>query len=643
MGDPGSSACIPDRVQTETTVQSPDGNHVFTVYQKQKAGNAARIYYRVSYKHKTVIEESELGVQVDNKLFEKAMGIPNDSCRSWCDDLELVATERGRVDETWKPLYGERSEYRDHYNELILKFRKGSDDGAGDGSHDKRRYYYMNLVIRAYNEGVAFRYAFPETSNGLFLHVAGEQTRFAFPAETLAYHEAWAQGPYALVKLENWKEESERPLTLKLANGLFVALSEAQLTDYARAKFALSDERNTLQVSLYGNVDVIAPYQTPWRVIMVAENAATLVENNYIILNLNDPCRIQDAGWIRPGKVIRVTRLNQADALKCVDFASARGLQYIHLDAGWYGKEFLVGSDATKVDSLKDLDIEALARYAATKNIGVFLYVNQRALERQLPAILPLYRKWGVKGIKFGFVQTGNQHWTTWLHDAVRACADHELMVDIHDEYRPTGFSRTYPNLLTQEGVRGNEEFPDATHDAILPFTRFLAGAADYTICYFDTRLKNTRAHQLALSVIYYSPLQFLYWYDTPDSYNGEPEVEFFDNVKSVWDDTRVLGGAIGEYIITARRSGDEWFIGAITNNDARAIAIPLHFLEENKRYTARIYADADAPGKEVAVYSADIVVPGDASPGETFTRESVMNFSLLSRGGVAIHVKAKQ
>jgi alpha-glucosidase len=393
----------------------------------------------------------------------------------------------------------------------------------------------------------------------------------------------------------------------------------------------LSDKkRNTLQASLYGNVDVIAPYQTSWRVIMVAESAARLVENNFIILNLNEPCRIKDTSWIKPGKVIRITRLNQKDALRCIDFAAERNLQYVHLDAGWYGKEFLVESDATRGDSLKDLDVEELVRYAASKGIGVFLYVNQRALSRQLDVILPLYKKWGVKGIKFGFVQTGSQHWTTWLHDAVRACAEHELMVDIHDEYRPTGFSRTYPNLLTQEGIRGNEEFPDATHNTILPFTRFLAGAGDYTICYFDPRLKNTHAHQLALSAVYYSPLQFLYWYDTPDSYGGEPEVEFFDNVRTVWDDTRIIDGEIGEYIITARRSGDEWFVGAITNNDTREISIPLRFLEKDKRYTAKIYTDDDdAPGKTRVAVSTKVV-----------TRESVLNFPLKARGGVAIHLR---
>ena len=219
---------------------------------------------------------------------------------------------------------------------------------------------------------------------------------------------------------------------------------------------------------------------------MVGEKSTDLIVNKDIILNLNPENQLNDVSWIKPGKVIRVAKMTQADAKKCVDFAAERGMQYIHLDAGWYGPEMKMSSDATTVSEIKDFNMPELASYALTKRIGLWVYVNQRALIQQLDSILPLYKKWGIKGIKFGFVQVGNQRWTTWLHEAVKKCAEYGLMVDIHDEYRPTGFSRTYPNLMTQEGIRGNEEFPDATHNTILPFTRFLAGSADYTICYYS-------------------------------------------------------------------------------------------------------------------------------------------------------------
>ena len=196
------------------------------------------------------------------------------------------------------------------------------------------------------------------------------------------------------------------------------------------------------------------------------------------------------------------------------------------------------------------------------------------------------------------------------MHDAVKKCAENQLMVDIHDEYRPTGFSRTYPNLLTQEGVRGNEEMPDATNNLILPFTRYVAGPADYTISYYfrnfdgynpqmiDTLAPKARAihatsgQQLAMAVVYYSPLQFLYWYDRPSDSRDEPELEFFDRVPTVWDETKVLQGKIGEYITTARRKGDEWFVGVMNGLQPRTLDIPFNFLPAGKKYVAHIYRD---------------------------------------------------
>jgi alpha-glucosidase len=201
--------------------------------------------------------------------------------------------------------------------------------------------------------------------------------------------------------------------------------------------------------------------------------------------------------------------------------------------------------------------------------------------------------------VKFGFVQVGAQQWTSWLLDAVRRAAAHHLMVDIHDNYRPTGFTRTYPNLLTQEGVRGNEHMPTATHNATLPFTRLPAGPADYTICIYDQRLKTTRAHQLALAVTGYSPLQLLYWYDRPAQFDGAPELEFLDRVPTTWDETRVVGGEIGTFATIARRSGDDWFVGSITSDApaGRDLTVPLSFLPPGRRYTAHIYEnDPDSP-----------------------------------------------
>lgn len=201
-------------------------------------------------------------------------------------------------------------------------------------------------------------------------------------------------------------------------------------------------------------------------------------------------------------------------------------------------------------------------------------------------------------------------------------------MVNIHDEFRPSGFSRTYPNLLTQEGIRGNEEFPEATHNTILPFTRMISGAGDYTVCYFDPRIKNTHAHQLAFPIIYYSPLQTLYWYDTPARIENVPELEFFDNVPVTFDDTRVIHDSIGQYITIARRSGHDWFLGTIGNNESHKISTSLSFLDNSTKYVASIYTDNDKVNTKTKVQITKLIV----------TKENVLQFTLKPKGGCTIH-----
>lgn len=607
-------------------LQSPGGKYNFVFEQKD-----GRLTYRLDYAAKQVIEEGELGVNIDNHLVESAMGIPVDNSNVWTNGMEVTSVDRRSEDNTWKPVYGEYAQIRDRYNEMTIHLLKGGKHQGASNAYDKRQQYLLDIIVRAYDEGVAIRYHFPEATNGLFMHITDDLTSFRFAPGAEAYHYAWAQSHANKVKLLKseaaWKEEAERPLTLRLDNGLYAAIGEAALSDFVRGKLKLKAD-NELQMALFHPADIITAYDMPWRFIMVGEKAIDLINNKQMVLNLNAPCQIQDASWIKPGKAFRVCRLDMKTCMEGVDFCVDRGLQYIELDAGWYGPEMKMSSSALKVLETRDIDMPKLCQYAKSKGIGVWVYVNQRALYQELDQLLPLYEKWGISGIKFGFVQIGSQEWTTWLHNAVKKCADHHIMVDIHDEYRPTGWSRTYPNLMTQEGIGGNEEMPDAEHNTILPFTRFLCGPADYTPCYFNGRVKNTKAHQLAMPVVYYSPITFLFWYDLPNVYKGEKELDFWKYCPTVWDESKALQGEIGEYIVQARRSGNDWFVGAMTGLQARDITLnTADFLQKGKKYQVEIYNDNPALNTRTKV----------STVVQTIKAGKILKLHLQPSGGAAL------
>lgn len=607
-------------------LQSPGGKYNFVFEQKD-----GRLTYRLDYAAKQVIEEGELGVNIDNHLVESAMGIPVDNSNVWTNGMEVASVDRRSEDNTWKPVYGEYAQIRDRYNEMTIHLLKGGKHQGASNAYDKRQQYLLDIIVRAYDEGVAIRYHFPEATNGLFMHITDDLTSFRFAPGAEAYHYAWAQSHANKVKLLKseaaWKEEAERPLTLRLDNGLYAAIGEAALSDFVRGKLKLKAD-NELQMALFHPADIITAYDMPWRFIMVGEKAIDLINNKQMVLNLNAPCQIQDASWIKPGKAFRVCRLDMKTCMEGVDFSVDRGLQYIELDAGWYGPEMKMSSSALKVLETRDIDMPKLCQYAKSKGIGVWVYVNQRALYQELDQLLPLYEKWGISGIKFGFVQIGSQEWTTWLHNAVKKCADHHIMVDIHDEYRPTGWSRTYPNLMTQEGIGGNEEMPDAEHNTILPFTRFLCGPADYTPCYFNGRVKNTKAHQLAMPVVYYSPITFLYWYDLPNVYKGEKELDFWKYCPTVWDESKALQGEIGEYIVQARRSGNDWFVGAMNGLQARDITLnTADFLQKGKKYQVEIYNDNPALNTRTKV----------STVVQTIKAGKILKLHLQPSGGAAL------
>ena len=562
---------------------SPDGTHTTCFWQEQQTDGTRTLRYRVDYKQTAVVENSQAGLQMDNRVWEMALGVRNlKQPRCWMDNLEVDSVrQHPSVDKEWHPLYGERSTVRDCYNAATLYLSKK------DGSQ-----YRLNIEVRAYNEGIAFRYFFPEHPRAIFHKVVGDLTEYTLPAGTLAWSEQWAQAFFERLPIDELQRPVERALTLELPGGKWAALTDADVDDWCLTKLQASPQRaHTLTSVMYSPVDIVTYYATPWKIIMAADTPGELLEHNDIIQNLNPPCEIADAAqWVKPGTIMREVSISTEGALATIDFCAAHKIPYMLFDWQWYMPCTSHDGDATQV--VAKLDMPRVVKYGKERGVGIWVYVNQHALMKQARELFPILREWGIVGVKSGFVQYASHRWATWLHDLVRLAAENHLLMNIHDEFRPSGFSRTYPNLLTQEGICGNEEFPDATHNVTLPFTRMINGAADYTICYFDKRLKTTHAHQLAASMVFYSPLQTIFWYDRPSFYQGEPEITWFEQLPTVWDESHVLQGMPGEHITMARRRGDAWWVGVMTNNDGRQQEVDCSFLTPGKTYLAYLYTD---------------------------------------------------
>lgn len=571
-----------------------------------------RPVYSVSLRGREVIRASRLGL-----VLEGAARLDS--------NFRLGQSKRSESRASWRPPYGERAEFPNRYNAVVIEFRE---------EIPPRRT--LAVEFRAYDEGVAFRYRVPEQAGIASFVIGDEATEFRLAKGAFGWETPVAQAVYRRLPIEQMTRASERPFLLELPDGLWAAIAEAGVEDYSSMFLSpLRAERQSLGAALRGPVHARAPFASPWRVILMGEKPGQLLEHNYLLQNLSPACRLKSTDWIRPGKVLREVTLSTRGGREAVDFAVRNGLQYIEYDAGWYGHEYDERSDATRVsvdprrlnadEAYRGLNLAEVVAYARSKGIGVILYVNRRAMERQLDQFLPVFSRWGVAGVKYGFVNVHTQPWTRWLYDAVAKAAAQKLIVDIHDEFRPTGMSRAYPNLLTQEGILGNEGFPDATHSTILPFTRMLAGAADYTYCWLSPRLKNTWGHQMALSVILYSPLQFIYWYDRPVAFTSESAgMAWFRNLPTVWDDTKVPDGRPGEFVAVARRKGSQWYLGAITNENARDVNLPLNMLDADRPYAAIIYEDGAGPRAIRKVQ-------------KRVRRGDMLDLKLPSRGGAAV------
>ncbi len=559
------------------------------------------LQYRVYFLGKMVMDWSDLGLEVNN--------VPR------TEKTAFSIGERSSHFERFAWPLGESDTITNSYKELFLNCINST--------------FRYKLIVRVFNGSVAFRYEIPPQSTPKGISIRHEKTTFTLK-EPFVIYQYNHESVFTPTSIDTLVKTCDFPATLRTKK-YYISIGEAVNERYTKAELMKGVKPNSLQVAFVRDtaVKMESAIYTPWRTISISQTAMGLHEFSTLFLKLAPSQQMEVPKWIKPGKLIR-SQLNTQSGLECIDFAAKHNLQYIMFDAGWYGAEFRGSSDPTQV--IPAIDMPKVIQYGKEHGIGVILYVNYVGLKAKLDTLLPLFKEWGVRGFKFGFVDGLTQNGLTWLSSAIKKVNDSGFVLDIHDNYKPTGLSRMYPALLTQEGIRGDENSPDAFHTTVLPFTRFLAGPADFTFCFpneknsFSKNLKVSMAQQLALTVIYFSPLQAFYWYGKPLDYTNDAELEFFDRVPTVWNERRYLAGDIGRNISVARRNGSTWFVGNAAGMNDWKSSIKLDFLTKGKRYTATVFEDDGAGSIRKRNFSAK---KGD-----------VFSFEIKAKGGQALLIQ---
>ncbi|VUD47756.1 Glucan 1,4-alpha-glucosidase SusB [Thalassocella blandensis] len=643
------------------SAKSPSGD-VALDFELNESGSPE---YRVSYKDQQVILPSGLGFLLDGESPLKEGFI-----------VSKVST--AKVDDTWEQPWGEQRLIRNHYAELLIRLQ----EIAGD----KRQ---LNLRFRVFDEGVAFRYEFPQQSSLTTFKVMDELTEFNLAdAADIWWTPAQAGNQYEYLYNKTSLNEvtlAHTPATLKTENGLAVVLHEAALFNYSTMNLRHVDG-NQLKAELVPfsktesfKAALSAPFNTPWRTIKVAESENDLV-TSYMELNLNEPNKLGDVSWVNPGKYIGIwweLHLNKGtweqgekhaattqNTKKYIDFAAEHGFAGVLVEGwnyGWDGEWWNHGGGAFNFTKpYPDYDIDYLTKYAKDK--GVFIIGHHETgaetdnYEKQLEDAYAYLEAHGMKAVKTGYVESGElltngnyHHGQSFVQHAekvIQTAAKHHVMVVAHETVKDTGERRTYPNMISREVARGQEYNAwsedggnPPNHTTILPYTRMLSGPMDFTPGVFnislperpDNQVNTTLAKQLALYVVVYSPVQMAC--DLPENYEAHPDAfQFIKDVAVDWETSIVLGGEIGEYFAVARqvRNGDEWYVGAVTNEKARTVDLALAFLPVDTRFTATIYRDAkDADYK--ANPTAYVI------ESKTVSAKDSLKIDLATSGGVAV------
>ena len=554
--------------------------------------------YEVTLDEKPLIAPSALGLTFsDGSALGKGTQILDVSRRSF----------RG----AWVDPFGTSRRVLDRWNEVRLSLRDAGRD--------------FGLVIRAYDDGVAIRYELP---TGAFT-VTDDRTEFRFPEDGPAWGGEYSSSTeiqYPGTRLSKLPMGNAcLPVVVQSGNS-YVAVAESDLRDWA-GMFLRRSDSTTLRAALASPTVGSGPRVSPWRVLMVGRTAADLVASN-LIKNLAEPSRLKDTSWIKPGITAwdpwwtgqnptlpqhrgLDARGDTAAHKRYIDLASEMGWPYQLIDWYWYDMGSADSETATK--PLPHVDLPELFQYAKSKNVRLFLWVHSKDVKRiGADRLFAVYEAWGAAGVKIDFMDSESQEMVRWYEETLAAAARHHLMVNFHGAYKPTGLARTYPNYIAQEGVLGNEynKLPGERFDPrqmiTLPFTRGLLGPADVTPGGFvnrtveefrtnaiPTQTMGTRCRQLALTILMTSPLTCLC--DAPENYRGQAGVEFLRNLPTVWDETRVLHADFAKSLVTARRKGADWWIGAMNDSEPLALEVPLAFLGKG-RFRLESFADGDSP-----------------------------------------------
>jgi len=591
---------------------SPDGRVQFEI---ERSGKGLP-RYSVKYDGNPVISPSPMGLNSSLSLSE----------------FSAPKVTRRSVDEVYHMVLGKASAAPDRYHEMTLSFPSANQGSA------------IDIIFRAYDAGAAFRYILPPQPGLGEYTIYEEGTGFSFPVD----YSCWGANlgnfygahepefdPIDASKIRRYANY-DSPLVCKTGHGeTTFALAESDVENYpgtyytryrnndlgVTTRLAPRLEAYPLRSYAVKMTEPDNPLRTPWRVIMLGESPRALVEST-LVETLGAPSRIADTSWIRGGKVtweginnwnapVANPGRNNETYFAYIDFAHELGLEYLLIDEKWYENAY----DVANGDVLKpiaDLDMPRILAYAKAHNVSVLLWLHWEQLDKQMDEALATYAQWGVAGLKVDFMDRNDQEMVNWYHTLLSKAAEHRLLIDMHGAYLPNGLIRTYPNMITQEGVLGSEDNivstrVTASHNVTLPFTRMILGPMDYCPGLFIHRTPEdfyyrrdfpmtmtTRGQAIAMYVVYDSPLMMVS--DAPQIYrkadgSWEDGVDFIRDVPTTWDETRVLQGDIGEYIVTARRKGDTWYLGAMTNEDGRMIDLPLDFLAEGA-YEAKIWQD---------------------------------------------------